>query len=206
MKSASMLLILCLSIYSASLSARCLNPAGKIDIFDKNCATAMSSTILDTDSNPGIKQLNNYIKQHQPVFNLGINTDVVISIQGKDAWHKAQQDYGLLEVEKFDANYEPDPAGKTGKNFIGSISLFVRTFKDRKFTSKYWATYKFNDVDFIVSDNVARYRKTSIAHGIKFSGLYVRTDTMIYEFIATAMNGDPQQMIDTIYQANKAAF
>jgi hypothetical protein len=204
MRSITILAILLTAIYTTSVNAYCLNGSGKLTFAESDCVNASESKLMVDGANTALNNFYKYIKEHTPPFVLKQNTKTVSTVQ-KAAWVKAKQEFGIIEVEQYEFLY--DDASKTNpksKN-VGNLTLHIRKFKNSDFCNKYWKNYNFNKNDFALTDNSAITKIPSTNIG-KMSALYLKTDDLIFEFISTALSGDPQEILDEIHNSENGTF
>jgi hypothetical protein len=204
MRSITLLTILLTAIYTTSVNAICLNGSGKLTFTESECVTATDSKLMVDGSNAGLNNFYKYIKQHTPPFVLKQNTKTVSSRQ-KAAWVKAKQEFGMVEVEQYEFSYDDASKANPKSKNVGRLILHIRKFENSDFCHKYWKNYKFNDNDFVLTDNSA-ITKTPSTKIAKMSALYLKTDNLVFEFVSTALSGDPQEIVNEILDAEKGAF
>jgi hypothetical protein len=121
----------------------------------------------------------------------------------KAAWVKAKQEFGIVELEQYEHSYDNASKMNPKSKNVGILTLHIRKFKNSDLCNKYWKNYDFNDSDFALTDISAISKQPSAKIG-KVSELCFKSEDLIFEFVSTALSGDPQEILNEIHDSEGA--
>ncbi|MEW8625308.1 MAG: hypothetical protein AB2551_06115 [Candidatus Thiodiazotropha sp.] len=144
-----------------------------------------------------------FLFKHSPDFRLKFDKTMLMVMQGKEALINLQKKHGIIDIEKYESDFDDIKNGKVFLKGGGTLSVVIREFESIEKAKRFWSDIDFKSEDYIIESNSVITKKhiRLPGGGIKYSAAFYLKEQYIIEISGAAMNTDPQGIINNIAES-----
>ncbi len=144
--------------------------------------------------------LTDFLFEYSPDFRLKIDKTMLLVMQGKEALINLQKEQGIIDIAKYESDFDDIKDGKVFLKGGGTLGVVIREFESTERAKQFWEKIPFKAEEYSITSSSAITKKHTLLPvvGIKFSAAFYLKDQYVIEISGTAMNTDPQGIINNI--------